>query len=93
MQLNPYLNFPGTCAEAFRFYEKALGGKIEMLQTQNIGCRIHAPYHRSVRPKKRDDRGSELAFRAGDRSGPAAQINPHLRTGLDFPAGAEIMLL
>jgi PhnB protein len=33
MRLNPYLNFPGTCAEAFRFYEKALGGKIEMLQT------------------------------------------------------------
>ena len=31
--INPYLNFPGTCAEAFRFYEKALGGKIEMLQT------------------------------------------------------------
>jgi PhnB protein len=33
MRVSPYLNFPGTCAEAFRFYEKALGGKIEMLQT------------------------------------------------------------
>jgi PhnB protein len=33
MRVSPYLNFPGTCAEAFRFYETALGGKIETLQT------------------------------------------------------------
>jgi PhnB protein len=33
MQLQTYVNFPGTCAEAFRFYEKHLGGKIEMLLT------------------------------------------------------------
>ena len=25
---NPYLNFPGTCAEAFKAYETILGGKI-----------------------------------------------------------------
>jgi PhnB protein len=28
MQLNAYLNFGGSCEEAFRFYEKNLGGKI-----------------------------------------------------------------
>lgn len=28
MQLNPYLNFPGTCEDAFAFYAKTLGGKI-----------------------------------------------------------------
>src|SRR5258708_26379583 len=33
MQLNPYLNFNGNCAAAFKFYEKALGGKIEMTMT------------------------------------------------------------
>jgi PhnB protein len=33
MQINPYLNFNGTCAEAFRFYEQVLGGKIMMMQT------------------------------------------------------------
>ncbi|MGH6986483.1 MAG: VOC family protein [Caulobacteraceae bacterium] len=33
MLLNPYLNFDGRCAEAFRFYEKALGGKIIRLDT------------------------------------------------------------
>jgi PhnB protein len=33
MQLNPYLSFNGNCAEAFAFYEKALGGKILMKMT------------------------------------------------------------
>ncbi len=28
MKLNPYLNFNGDCATAFRFYEKHLGGQI-----------------------------------------------------------------
>ena len=28
MKLNPYLMFNGDCEEAFRFYERALGGKI-----------------------------------------------------------------
>jgi PhnB protein len=33
MQLNPYLTFKGNCADAFKFYEKCLGGKIVMLMT------------------------------------------------------------
>ena len=32
-QFDPYLTFNGTCAEAMRFYEKTLGGKIEMMMT------------------------------------------------------------
>jgi PhnB protein len=31
MQLNPYLSFNGQCEAAFKFYEKVLGGKIEMM--------------------------------------------------------------
>jgi len=31
--LDPYLTFNGTCAEAMRFYETTLGGKIEMMMT------------------------------------------------------------
>jgi PhnB protein len=31
MKLNTYVNFQGKCAEAFRFYEKHLGGKIGMM--------------------------------------------------------------
>jgi PhnB protein len=31
MKLNAYLNFGGNCEEAFRFYEKNLGGKVNAL--------------------------------------------------------------
>lgn len=31
MQLHIYLNYGGNCEEAFRFYERHLGGKITML--------------------------------------------------------------
>ena len=33
MQLNPYLNFNGQCQAAFTFYERCLGGAIEIMQT------------------------------------------------------------
>jgi len=33
MQVSPYLSFKGNCEEAFKFYEKALGGKIEGIMT------------------------------------------------------------
>jgi PhnB protein len=33
MKLNTYLNYGGNCAEAFRFYEQHLGGKITMIMT------------------------------------------------------------
>lgn len=34
-QTDAYLFFNGTCAEAMRFYEKTLGGKIEMMMTHD----------------------------------------------------------
>ena len=33
MKLDIYLNFPGHCREAFQFYEKHLGGKIQSMMT------------------------------------------------------------
>jgi PhnB protein len=33
MNVSAYLNFDGTCAEAFRMYERVLGGRIETMQT------------------------------------------------------------
>jgi len=49
MQLNPYLLFNGQCEEAFKLYEKVLGGKIE-------GMRTHAgsPAEGQVRAEWRD---------------------------------------
>ncbi len=35
MKINPYLFFNGQCEEAFTFYEKCLGGKIEMMMTND----------------------------------------------------------
>ncbi len=31
MQMNPYLTFNGQCETAFKFYERVLGGKIEVM--------------------------------------------------------------
>ena len=33
MKSNTYLNFGGNCTEAFKYYEKNLGGKIGMIMT------------------------------------------------------------
>jgi Uncharacterized protein conserved in bacteria len=33
MKMYTYVNFPGTCKEALRFYEKHLGGKVIMMST------------------------------------------------------------
>ncbi|HEY6214253.1 MAG TPA: VOC family protein [Vicinamibacterales bacterium] len=49
MKLQTYVNFAGTCAEAFRFYEKHLGGKIGMLMTHG-----QAPDQSQVKPEWRD---------------------------------------
>lgn len=37
MKLDIYLNYPGNCAEAFRFYEQHLGGRITMMMTHGEG--------------------------------------------------------
>jgi PhnB protein len=37
MQLHTYLNYGGNCAEAFRFYEQHLGGRITMMMTHGEG--------------------------------------------------------
>ncbi|HVZ38049.1 MAG TPA: VOC family protein [Candidatus Kapabacteria bacterium] len=33
MQVHAYLNFDGTCREAFTFYERVLGGRINAMMT------------------------------------------------------------
>lgn len=48
MQLNPYLVFNGQCETAFKFYEKALGGKIEMMMTHE-----ESPMAQQVSPEWR----------------------------------------
>jgi PhnB protein len=49
MKMTTYVNFPGNCAEAFRFYEKQLGGKIGMMMTH-----AQAPDQSKVNPDWKD---------------------------------------
>jgi PhnB protein len=49
MKLNTYVNFSGTCAEAFRFYEQHLGGTITMMMTHG-----QAPDQSNVKPEWKD---------------------------------------
>jgi PhnB protein len=44
-----YVNFAGTCAEAFRFYEQHLGGKISMMMTHG-----QSPDPSTVNPEWKD---------------------------------------
>ena len=44
MELTSYLNFNGQCEAAFKFYEKALGGKIEaMILHEGTPAADHVP--------------------------------------------------
>ena len=49
MKMLTYVNFPGKCAEAFRFYEKHLGGTIGMMMTHG-----QAPDQTNVKPELKD---------------------------------------
>lgn len=49
MQMNPYLFFNGQCEEAFKFYEKCFGGKI-----QSISRYAGSPAEQHVPPEWRD---------------------------------------
>jgi PhnB protein len=49
MRMNTYVNFAGTCAEAFRFYEKHLGGQLGMMMTHG-----QAPDQSGVNPGWKD---------------------------------------
>ena len=44
MNVSPYLNFPGNCREAFQFYEKLFGAKIEMMQTHGESPMENQPW-------------------------------------------------
>ena len=49
MKMTTYVNFAGKCAEAFRFYEKHLGGTIGMMMTHG-----QAPDQSKVKPEWKD---------------------------------------
>lgn len=92
MQLVPYLNFNGNCAEAFRFYERVLGGKIEVLLTH-----ADSPVAAQVPPEWKD-RVLHARLVVGDQVLLASDAPPekyaptrgiYAFAGLDTPEEAE----
>jgi PhnB protein len=49
MKLQTYVNFPGSCAEAFRYYERHLGGRVTMMMTHG-----QAPAQTQTNPEWKD---------------------------------------
>lgn len=49
MNMHTYVNFAGRCAEAFRYYEQHLGGRIGMMMTHG-----QAPDQSQARPDWKD---------------------------------------
>jgi len=49
MKLHTYLNYGGNCAQAFRFYEEYLGGKITTMMTHG-----EQPNAKDVPPNQKD---------------------------------------
>jgi len=50
MRLHTYLNYGGNCAQAFRFYEQHLGGKITTMLTHG-----QMPDPKNVPPERQND--------------------------------------
>jgi PhnB protein len=92
MKLNPYLNYGGNCAEAFRFYEKHLGGKITFLMTHG-----EMPDKSGIKPDWQDkvlharvELGGTALYGADIPSPPFEPVrSAYLSLGLDSSDEAE----
>ena len=42
-QINPYLNFSGSCEQAFQFYQSVLGGELELSRFSDMPADDSAP--------------------------------------------------
>jgi PhnB protein len=90
MNLHTYVNFAGRCAEAFRFYEKHLGGTIGMMMTHG-----QAPDQSQVKPEWKDAvlharisiGGTELM--GADIPNAQPMRSAYLSLGVDSDAEAE----
>jgi len=60
MQVNPYLTFNGNCEEAFKTYQKILGGEIAAMIPQKARRR-----KRACRPNGAKRSSMPVSFRTG----------------------------
>src|SRR5947209_11926678 len=83
MQVEPYLTFGGNCEEALRFYEKALGGKIQEVHRWG-----GSPMDDGKLPAAWKDRVMHAKFEAGSTRLMASDAGP----GQPAPAYAGFSL-
>ena len=92
MELNPYLSFDGRCEAAFKFYEKALGGKIVAMVTYGeTPMKDQSPVDQHGKIAHARLTAGDKVLMGGDappgRYEPAKGITVML--GVDQPAAAE----
>ena len=90
MKMNTYVNFAGKCAEAFRFYEKHLGGTIGMMMTHGQApdqSRVNPEWKDSVLHARISIGGAELA--GADIPNAQPMRSAYLTLGVDSDAEAE----
>ncbi|MDQ8034334.1 hypothetical protein CEG14_12930 [Bordetella genomosp. 1] len=95
-QISPYLSFDGDCAEALRFYERVLGGKIEALMTYGDGppdMKAHVPaeYHGRVMHGRLDLDGQLImaSDAAGESCGGAYEGQKGVSLALTYPTVSD----
>ena len=89
MKLNTYVNFAGRCAEAFRFYEQHLGGKVGMLMTHGEApdqSRVNAQMKDKVLHARITIGGTELMGADIPNAQPMRSAYLSLGTGSDAEA-------
>jgi PhnB protein len=90
-QLNPYLNFDGTAKKAIQLYEKALGAKVEHMQTfgdmpgnkpapENVDRVLHAVLHV----------GAAVVMISDAPSGMQLAVGRNVNVCLDFDDASEM---
>lgn len=90
MEMRTYVNFAGKCAEAFRYYEKHLGGKIEMMMTHGQApdqSKVNPEWKNAVLHAKISIGDTELM--GADIPSAQAMRSAYLSLGVDSDAEAE----
>jgi len=90
MKLTTYVNFRGTCLEAFRYYEKHLGAKIGMLMTHSQSpapSRLGPEWKDAVLHARISLGGTELAGADVPSAGPMRSA--YLTLSVDSDSEAE----
>ncbi len=90
MKMNTYINFAGTCAEAFRYYEKHLGAKPGMMMTHAqlpVPSQLGPEWKDKVLHARIEIGGTELA--AADIPGAEPMRSAYLTLSVDSDQDAE----